>query len=84
MEAVIEKMGIRRELDRARVVEAWTMIAGPRIDGVTQAAWVRGATLYVKVSSSTWRHELHLRRGAWRDRLNDELGQPLVDEIVFR
>ncbi len=84
LEEVIEEMGIRRRLDQARVVEAWTAVAGPKIGGMTNSTWVKGATLYVKISSAAWRHELHLRRRAWRDRLNEELGQELIDEIVFR
>lgn len=84
LEEVIDRLGLRRKLDEARVVEAWAVIAGPQINGVTRTAWVKGATLYVKITSAAWRQELHLRRRQWRERLNEELGEALVDEIVFR
>lgn len=81
---VIKKMGIQKKLDAARTVEAWAVIAGPKINGITESAWLRGDTLYVKVTSAAWRHELHLQRRAWRDRLNEHLGAELVGEILFR
>jgi predicted nucleic acid-binding Zn ribbon protein len=81
---VIDTLGIRRELNEARAVETWAILAGPQINGVTDSAWVRGGRLFVKIRSAAWRQELHLNRRAWRDRLNTELGAELVDEIVFR
>ena len=84
LQEVIDQMGLRKKLDEARVIEAWAVLVGPQINGVTTSVWVRGTTLYVKVRSSAWRQELHLRRRAWLRRLNGELGSDLVDEIVFR
>lgn len=84
LQELIDQMGLRRKLDAARVVEAWAMVAGPQINGVTDSAWVKGGTLYVRITSAAWRHELHLRRHAWRDRLNQHLNANLVEEIVFR
>ncbi|HET6567026.1 MAG TPA: DUF721 domain-containing protein [Rhodothermales bacterium] len=82
--AVIKDLGIQRKLDEVRTIEMWATLAGPQINGVTQSAWVRGDKLYVKITSAAWRQELHLSRGAWRERLNEQLGDELVREIVFR
>ena len=84
MNAVIDELGLRAKLDATRIVETWAMLAGPQINGVTDKAWYRGGKLYVRISSSAWRHELHLRRRAWCQRLNEDLGEMLVDEVVFR
>lgn len=84
LQEVIDRLGMRSKIDAARIVEAWAVLAGPKINGVTESAWVKGDTLYVKIRSSAWRQELHLRREAWRERLNGELGSELVREIVFR
>jgi predicted nucleic acid-binding Zn ribbon protein len=75
---------LRTKIDEARVIETWAALAGPQINGVTQSAWMKGSTLYVKIRSAAWRQELHLRRRAWRDRLNAEVGADLVEAIVFR
>ena len=81
---LIRDLGLQRKLDEARTVEAWATLAGPQINAVTDAAWVKGDRLYVKINSAAWRHELYLRRRAWRDRLNEQLGAQLVREVVFR
>lgn len=84
LQEVIQELGLQEKIDEARVVETWTSVAGPDVNGVTEAAWMDGATLYVKVNSAAWRQELHMNRRRWRERLNGELGSDLVDEIVFR
>ena len=84
LQALIDRMGLRHKLDAARIVEAWATVAGVQVNGVTESAWVKGHTLYVRISSAAWRQELHLRRQAWRRLLNEHLGEDLVQEIVFR
>jgi len=83
LQELIDQLGLRRKIDEARVVEAWATIAGTTINGVTDKAWVKNGTLYIRVTSAAWRHELHLRRQAWRTRLNHHLDEELVREIVF-
>ncbi len=83
MQALIDRMGLRKKIDEARIIEAWAALAGATINGVTDKAWVKGGRLYIRITSAAWRHELHLRRQAWRTRLNHQLGDELVQEIVF-
>ena len=84
MQELIDRLGIRQKVDAARVIEAWAMLAGPQINGVTDSVRMRGRTLHVKIRSAAWRHELHLQRGQWCKRLNEQLGTDLVEAIVFR
>lgn len=84
LHGVIDKLGLQRKLDETEAIETWAILAGPQINGVTASVWIKGSTLYVQITSAAWRHQLHLQRRTWRDRLNDELGKPLIREIVFR
>lgn len=84
LQSVIDRLGLRTRINEARVIETWAALAGPQINSVTSSVWMKGATLFVKVTSAAWRQELHMRRREWRERLNDELGEELIDEIVFR
>ena len=81
---VIDELGIEEEVDEARVVEAWAGLAGDKINSVTESAWMKGSTLYVKITSAAWRQELHMNRRKWRERLNGTFEKDPVDEIVFR
>ncbi|WP_103030128.1 DUF721 domain-containing protein [Salinibacter altiplanensis] len=84
LEDVIDELGVQEEVDEARVVETWAHLAGDKINGVTESAWMKDSTLYVKITSAAWRQELHMNRRKWRERLNGALEAELVDEIVFR
>lgn len=84
LSALVERYGYRDRLDAARAVEAWPVLAGEAVAGVTEQVWMRHGTLYVKVRSAAWRHQLQFQRDAWRTRLNDHLGREVVDEVVFR
>jgi predicted nucleic acid-binding Zn ribbon protein len=84
LEEIIEQLGLQDKIDEARVVETWAAVAGTDINSVTESVWMKGSTLYVKITSAGWRQELHMNRRKWRERLNGALDADLVDEIVFR
>lgn len=84
LKEVIAQLDVQDGIDEARVVETWASVAGTDINSVTESVWMDDSTLYVKITSAPWRQELHLHRRQWRDKLNEELGKELVDEIVFR
>ena len=81
---LVDSYGYRDRLDAARAVEAWPLVAGDRVAAQTEQAWMRDGVLTVRVASAAWRHQLHLQRDAWRQRLNDALGREVVREIAFR
>lgn len=84
LKEVIAQLGVQEKIDEARVVETWASLAGDEINAVTESVWMKGATLYVKITSAAWRQELHMNRRKWRKRLNGALETDLVEEIVFR
>ncbi|PSQ88875.1 MAG: DUF721 domain-containing protein [Bacteroidetes bacterium QH_2_63_10] len=84
LEEVIDELGVQKEIDEARVVDTWAAVASDKMNSVTESAWMKDSTLYVKITSAAWRQELHMNRRKWRDRLNGELDAEIVDEIVFR
>ena len=81
---LVDRYGYRERIDAARAVEAWAVVVGEAIAGVTEQVWMRHGTLHVKVRSAAWRHQLQFQRQAWRERLNEHLGREVVDEVVFR
>lgn len=84
LKEVIERWGLRGHVEAVRIIETWATLAGPQINRATDSAWVRDRKLYVRLTSAAWRHTLHLQREQWCARLNEALGAPLVDEIVFK
>lgn len=84
LDSVVDRLGIRDQLDEADVIEAWAALAGPDVNADTDSAWLKGKKLFVKITSPGRRQDLHLERSSWRDRLNERLGDDRVEEIVFR
>lgn len=84
LDEVIQRLGLEEKINETNVIETWAEMAGPKINAVTKSAWMKNGRLFVKITSPAWRHELHLSRGSWLERLNDRLDEPTVDEIVFR
>ncbi len=84
LQEVIDSMGARHGIDRARTIEAWAALAGPEVNAVTRRAWVEGRILCVQIKSAARRHQLHMQRSDLRKQLNQALGATLIDEIRFR
>ena len=81
---VIKERGFRQKVDEVEAIETWMNVAGPRVQGLTKRVWVEKNKLFVQITSSVWRNELHLQRGLWKKRLNDKLGRQVIREIIFR
>jgi predicted nucleic acid-binding Zn ribbon protein len=62
---------------------AFGRAAGPRIGRRARAERLRGATLYVRVSSSAWAHELHALKSELLDKLGKEPGGEAVLDLRF-
>lgn len=84
LDRLIDRLGLRDKIRETEAVEAWADLAGPQVNQVTESAWLKGDRLFVKISSSAWRHELHVSRREWLEKLNERLDEPFVEEIVFR
>lgn len=77
-------MGIEGPFARGHIIATWENITSPQMKQHIERCWVKGNRLYVRVDSSSWRHELQLQREEWKARLNKELGSDLIREIIFR
>ena len=84
MSELVESLGAESRLGEGAVISAWQDVSGRQVSRATEAIWIEKKRLFVKLSSASWRQELHLERQAWCDRLNEQLGREAIDEIVFR
>lgn len=83
LQDLIGKLGIRARLQEYDAVQAWPEVVGAHIAGVTEAKSIRQGVLVVHAKHPVWRHELSLRKGELRDRLNERLGNAVVKDIRF-
>ncbi|MBI3398202.1 MAG: DUF721 domain-containing protein [Deltaproteobacteria bacterium] len=62
----------------------WRKTVGPTIAKKTIPLKLAGKTLYVTVATSTWLEELKYLKGDIINKINNELQEQAVEEIVFR
>ncbi len=84
MAELVESLDASSRFGEGVIISAWQDISGRHVSRATESIRVEQRRLVVRLNSASWRQELHLERGAWRDRLNEQLGRKMIDEIVFR
>ena len=80
---VLEKHGLREQVQRMEVLELWPEIVGEQLAKVTRARSVADAVLIVEVRSSAWLMELSMMKGDFLARVNERLGDVSLERIVF-
>ncbi|MCH7992638.1 MAG: DUF721 domain-containing protein [Gemmatimonadetes bacterium] len=83
LERVLEKHGVREQVQRMGVLDLWPDIVGEHLGKVTRAKGVSDATLYVEVRSSAWLMELNMMRGEFLERVNERMVEVPLKRIVF-
>jgi hypothetical protein len=68
----------------ARVFEVWPEAVGLRVACYTRPESIQGGRLTVLVESSVWIDRLSYNREEIIAGINERLGEPVVEEIVFR
>lgn len=70
------------EVRRHRVLTEWLDIVGPRVAARTWPSPINEGILWVRVSNSSWLHQLSFLRDDLRARVNAHLGDPpLVTDV---
>jgi|SRR5579863_2505096 len=63
---------------------AWASAVGPRIAGHARAARMVRSRLIVEVEDAIWQRQLFALREQVRRRIEESIGQGIVDELEFR
>jgi len=80
---VLKKRKIPVRTRDHRLSDAWNKAVGPIISGNTRANNVKGDTLFVKVSTSTWMQQLQFMKQDIIDKVNAVLEDQTIKNIYF-
>ncbi len=83
LDQVLQKHGVRDQVERMGVLELWPELVGEHIAEVTRARAVSDRTLIVEVRSSAWMAELTTMRRALLTKVNEAMPDLPMDRIVF-
>ena len=71
-------------VDVYQVRSAYNEVVGELIAKLTQSLRFESGILYVRLLSAALRHEMTLRKQSLMDRINQRLGRPVVEDILFQ
>ncbi|NGF56847.1 DUF721 domain-containing protein [Parapedobacter sp. SGR-10] len=83
VEKWLDAYRLRQKFDVSSIVAAWPEIIGPYIAKRTQQIYVKDKKLFVKVESAVIKHELTIMKRQIIGRVNEHVGQVIVEEMVI-
>jgi predicted nucleic acid-binding Zn ribbon protein len=82
--SVLHQLGLDKKIKQFEIVDLWSNIVGEQISKVTKAETIKDGKLYVSVEHPTWRNELLYLKKELIDKINKEMKQEIVKDIIFR
>jgi len=76
------KLDVR--LKERQVIDCWAELMGKTISKATRQIYIRERKLYVVISSSVIRNELHMLKQEIVKKLNEKAGENIITELVLR
>ena len=83
LEQVLEKHGVRRQVERNRALDLWPEIVGEQLARVTRVRGLDENALFVEVRSSAWLMELSMMKEEFLERVNERVTDVPFQRIVF-
>ncbi|GGC19768.1 hypothetical protein GCM10011386_09580 [Parapedobacter defluvii] len=83
IEKMLDVYKLRRRFDETALIAAWPQLMGNAIANRTKQLYIRDRKLFVKVESSVIKHELLLMRSQIIGRMNEHVGQVVIEDLVI-
>jgi predicted nucleic acid-binding Zn ribbon protein len=80
---LLRQQGLEGPLNEYRLIQSWTDVLGKPIERYTRDLYIRGQTLYVRLSSSVLKNELVMQRSMLVQNLNAAVGAQVITDIRF-
>lgn len=74
----------KNKLKRGMILSIWSKSVGEKIAEKTDNIYFRDGKLIIHVKDPAWRHEIHMQRFQIQKKLNREVDDKIVKEIVVR
>ena len=84
LEVMAARLGIKKQLKRAQVINEWGDIVGAKIAAETKPDHVRGVILFVSCSGPVWAQQLTLLKPQILKKIREKVGPGIVVDIRFR
>jgi len=83
IDAAIARLGLTRAFQQQQALMIWSEIVGKSIAGATEPERIEHGRLYIRVKNSVWRQEIHFYKKAIIEKMNGQLGNKVVKDIIL-
>ena len=84
LKEVLKVQHLDTKLYEMQLIESWEKVLGATVKRYTTDIYIYNRKLYVKLSSSILRNDLALSREKLVQALNEQVGYPIITDIIFR
>lgn len=88
LEAVLQQFvgqkPLKKGITKVRIAKAWEIVMGKNVQAYTDQVELIDKRLFVQLRSAPLKNELLFAKGAIVEKLNEQLGETVVTELVFR
>ena len=81
---ILSDQKLDKRLDETRAAVLWHQLFGEAVAKYTTRVQMRAGVMYVSLSSAVLRNELLCCKASLVQRLNEEVGKPIIRDIIFR
>jgi predicted nucleic acid-binding Zn ribbon protein len=83
IKALLKTYRLQGKMNEVFIVSSWEKIMGKAIALKTQELYFKDHKLFVRLSSAPLKHELNMSKGKVMALINAEVGEPVIEEVVF-
>ena len=81
---LLKELHIDQKLKEIRIINSWGEILGGNIQRSTAKIFVKNRVLFVYLKSPIVRNELMMMKSDIIRKLNEQVGEKVIDELVLR
>ncbi len=74
---------IKRRFDETSIIASWPKLVGKPVANRTKEIYIYDKKLFLKIESSVIRNELMLIKSQIINKVNEEAGSEIVEELIF-
>jgi predicted nucleic acid-binding Zn ribbon protein len=83
IKALLKAYRLQGKMNEVFIVSSWEKIMGKAIALKTQELYFRDHKLFVRLTSAPLKHELNMSKGKVIALINAEVGETVIEEVVF-
>ena len=83
LDEFMEYIGLSEKMQEMKILKVWNECVGDTISKFSKPVDIKKNKLYVSVESAVWRYELSARKEEILERVNQNIKNKVIKDIIF-